>query len=166
MTRQVLQDHLSLALPSSTQVWQCCSVGSFNGAMMTSACGVLSCHNASLESAAHGRHRHTPSHIQQHLVLTGSVQSLLEGGTRLPTAQLPKKSKVQAKACVRLLFEELLATTGSFLYMISSGLCTITEVALFVYLLPEFSKPSQVNYTLMAIELNNRVLQAFRAGKP
>ena len=43
-----------------------------------------------------------------------------------------------------------------------------TEVALFVHLLPrpEFSKTTKVDYWRMAIEFNNRLMQAFLAGKP
>ena len=43
---------------------------------------------------------------------------------------------------------------------------TQTEVALFVHLLPEFSKTTKVDYWRMAIEFNNRLMQAFLAGKP
>ena len=43
---------------------------------------------------------------------------------------------------------------------------TQTEVALFVHLLPEFSKTTKDDYWRMAIEFNNRLMQAFLAGKP
>ena len=43
---------------------------------------------------------------------------------------------------------------------------TPAEVALFVHLLPDFSKTTKVDYSHMAIEYNNRIMQAFLAGKP
>ena len=42
---------------------------------------------------------------------------------------------------------------------------TAAEVALFVHLLPEFSKSTKVDYSHMAVEYNNRIMQAFLAGK-
>lgn len=43
---------------------------------------------------------------------------------------------------------------------------TPAEDALFVHLLPDFSKTTKVDYSHMAIEYNNRIMQAFLAGKP
>ena len=42
---------------------------------------------------------------------------------------------------------------------------TSTEVALFVHLLPDFSKTTKVNYSHMAKEYNNWIMKAFLAGK-
>ena len=99
---------------------------------------------------------------RQHTTGSG-YHSTIKAASR---AALPYLGTARAgQACIQLLFEGLLATTGSFSeHDPIRPVQTTTEVALFVHLLPESSKASQVNYTLMAIEFNNAVLQGFRAG--
>jgi len=99
------------------------------------------------------------------------VASLLAGGDRLPTDQLPgaaKKRKVKHKKGSRPAFVRRVAGNHRKLAVhdLIRPVQTATEVALFVHLLPDFRRGSSADYWGMAIEFNNRLLQAFTAGKP
>ena len=98
------------------------------------------------------------------------MAGLLSGGEKLPTDQLPgaKKRKVKSKKGLRPAFVRRVAGNHRKLAVhdLIRPVQTPTEVALFVHLLPSFRTGSKVNYWGMAIEFNNRILQAFNAGKP
>jgi len=101
--------------------------------------------------------------------VAGSVASLLAGGDRLPTDQLPraaKKRKVKHKKGCRPTFVRRVAGNHRKLAVhdLIRPVQTATEVALFVHLLPDFRRGSSADYWGMAIEFNNRLLQAFTAG--
>lgn len=103
--------------------------------------------------------------------VAGSVASLLAGGDRLPTDQLPgtvKKRKVKHRKGCRPAFVRRVAGNHRKLAVhdLIRPVQTATEVALFVHLLPDFRRGSSADYWGMEIEFNNRLLQAFTAGKP
>ena len=112
----------------------------------------------------------TSCHIVTVPVVAGSMAGLLAGGDNLPTDQLPgaKKRKVTPKKGLRPAFVRRVAGKHRKLAVhdLIRPVQTATEVALFVHLLPGFRTGSKVNYWGMAIEFNNRLLQAFNAGKP
>ncbi len=100
----------------------------------------------------------------------GSVASLLAGGKRLPPDQLPgavKKQKVKHKKDCKPSFVQRVAgdheklTVHDLIRPFQTA--TLTEVALFVRLLPDFRRGSSADYWGMAIEFNDRLLQAFTA---
>ena len=97
-----------------------------------------------------------------------SVSNLLAGGARLPTSNLPQKRKVINKRKLRAAFVQRVSgdTRKLAVHDLVRHMQTAAEVALFVRLLPDFSKSTKVNYLHMAIEYNNRIMQTVLAGKP
>ena len=105
------------------------------------------------------------------------MAGLLAGGDNLPTDRLPganwKKRKVTPKkglwpAFVRRVagkHGKLAAAVHDLIRPVQTA--TVTEVALFVHLLSASGckTGSKVDYWGMAIEFNNRLLQAFSAAE-
>ncbi|KAL3136968.1 hypothetical protein ABBQ32_006569 [Trebouxia sp. C0010 RCD-2024] len=103
---------------------------------------------------------------QQHEYEAGSVASLLAGGERLPTDQLPgsKRRKVKGKRGLRPAFVRRVAGNHRKLgvHDLIRPVQTATEVALFAHLLPDFRRGKSADYWGMAIRFNNRLLQAYK----